>query len=211
MENIKKKLRRLHEDLVDSLYLQTTKDIIKTKTFFAGGCVRDLIRNKQPKDYDLFFFSEEDRDLFVKEAHNNFALKKTAINNYNIQVGDCKVQIITVVCGMPDNLVKTFDFTINQGFYVPQLDILKHGDAGSDLLVCDNIQSPLNALVRTIKFVNDGYNITSETMIRLGVAVSKMQPITTEDQLIEALKGISTGNERLIKSDSEFKSDDIPF
>lgn len=214
-KQIKDTLKKIHEDFINKvLYKESTKKLIREKTYFAGGCIRDMHRGRTPKDYDLFFYSDADCLEFLTEASSNFNLKQTKIDNYNSK-GAVPIQVITVTSGMPEELVSKFDFTINTGYYCPQLDILKLGDRTSTLEVCHNVLSPLNALIRVQKFLNSGYIINTNTLLELGVAISKMQPLNTDEKIIEALKGISLGNNlsdiRYRDHSIDDNSDTIPF
>lgn len=210
---MKAKLKFYHEELIQASYTDKMKDIIRTKTYFAGGCIRDLLRDKNPNDYDMFFYTHEDKLEFLTEVSTNFAFKKTAIDNYNINVGGKKFQMITLITGMPDVVTNTFDYTINAGYFCPQINTLVFGCAQNNLVVCNKVNSPLNALVRLDKFLKAGYTMSQDTLVQLGVALSKMEAIDTPEKLEDALVGISASI--VINSIQPigglYDSDSIPF
>lgn len=190
--DIKLHLKNVLLDLTKSLFNKEISELIKTKAFFAGGCIRDLYRGEAPKDYDLYFVDDESKDKFLELAKNEYSLQKTAINNYNHK--NSKSQIITLLTGSPDFVVDRFDFTVNQGYYIPQMDLLRLGSLDSELRCCDKVFSPLNALVRLKKFQDKGFSYDETTLIELGIAVSNMKPITNREEIFEALKGLSAPN-----------------
>ncbi len=212
-EVIKAKLKLVHEELIQNCYTDKMKELIRTKTYFAGGCVRDLYRDLTPNDYDIYFYCHEDKLDFIDEVKTNFSFKATAIQNYNIRVGDKKIQLITLLTGMPDTVVNQFDYTINQGYFCPQTGTLNLGWIYSQLIVCDKVLAPLNALVRLDKFLKAGYTMSQDTLVQLGVALSKMEAIDTPDKLDEALKGISTSFaiNPINHVGGLYDSDSIPF
>lgn len=182
-------LKLKHEEFINSLFHQETKDLIRTKTFFAGGAIRDMIRGEIPKDYDLFFIDEESVNKFKSLVKREFSLKETMIGNFNDR--NSSVQVITLVSGSPTDVVNSFDFTINQGYYIPQMDVLSKGSTINILETCPNVYTPLQALLRIEKFRKMGYDVPMETIVNLGVAISKLNPLETSDQIRDALKGMS--------------------
>lgn len=190
-EYIKEKLKSKLQEVLWTCYNEELKELIATKTYFAGGAVRDLHRNTSPKDYDMYFVDQASVTRFFELVVNEPYLKKTRINNYKHTPS--KTQLITLIAGAPADVVKQFDFTINTGFYVPSTDELVLGDEGNKLAVCEKILSPMNALARVKKFVDKGYEVDTECLIGLGIQVSEMDPIDTKDKLDDALKGISAG------------------
>lgn len=230
-KNIKIELKNKHQEFINSLYHDEVKDLIKTKSYFAGGAIRDLMRDEPPKDYDLFFIDEESVELFKNLVKKEFSLKKTKIGNFNSQTTG--VQVITLVSGSPDSVVDTFDFTINQGYYLPQMDLLLKGEVTGILKVCPKLLSPLQALCRVEKFRKKGYDCPMQVLVDLGVAISKMGALNNEADIKKALMGMSFSEvlegqipdrkfaakipKKSIKKDSgwggdpNFSYDDIPF
>lgn len=214
-KDIKKELKAKHEAFIESLYWQETKDLVRAKTFFAGGCIRDMIRGKEPKDYDLYFYDQESVNKFKELAKKEFSLKETLIHNFNSR--SHKFQLITILCGMPESLTKNFDFTVNTGYYCPQLDTIKIGELSNVLYALPDTKSPFNALVRALQFVERGYALPAETIVKLGVQINHMNKIDTDEDLSNALKGISTSFTLQGKitmenhNSNDFSFDDIPF
>lgn len=188
MDSVKLALDTHMDCILSGIKNEELKDLIRYKTYFAGGCVRDLCRNKLPKDYDVWFIDEKSKNRFIELAGTELLIK-TKINNYN-QI-NTNTQFITLVSGNPDTVVKQFDFNINMGYYIPHLQILKIPDVGMNLKVGENVASPMNTLVRLKKFIEAGYRIEEEDLIKLGIQLTKMKPIETQDQLEAALRGLS--------------------
>lgn len=214
---IKNYLKDKHEEFIDSLYGGETKLLIRNKTYFAGGCIRDLNNSRIPKDYDLFFYDKESMSQFIELSRYEFSLKRTRAGNFNCKKGT-SVQVITVLAGEPDELVKTFDFTINNGFYCTRDCELFLPREKVNLILNPEVYSPFNALLRVSKFVEMGYKISDKTLFKLGLMMVKFEEAS---DAIESLVGVSTS---YLKKDDQFmitaedfsepcftSTDDIPF
>lgn len=209
MCNIKEQLKTRFELIINTLYNQETKDLVRQKCYFAGGAIRDLSRQLTPKDYDLYFIDDVSIAKFKELSANEFSLRVTKIGNYNQK--DTQAQFITLLSGLPDSVTKRFDFTINNGYYIPALDVLQKGDMSNLLIPGENIESPMNSLVRLKKFQDKGFTIDENTLINLGVQLTNMDPIKTDADLEKALRGMSTYitlNRDLVPI---FNDDGIPF
>lgn len=227
--DIKNKLQNKFEEFINTISNVEIKNLIKDKSYFAGGAIRDLAKKEPPKDYDLYFYDEESKNKFLRLVYSQKSLKPTNNNNYNCQY--TRIQVITTVYGKPDDLIEQFDFTINCGYYLPQVDVLKVPEETTNLIPCKKVSSPFNALIRIAKFTNRGYYLPEMALIQLGIMLSKLDPIVNEQQLKEHLKGMSTGSFQFFKEEvqisclksgdfsvSDFgpepswsSSDDIPF
>lgn len=61
---IKDHIKALLHDIYEGIYEPVLKDIIKNKTFLAGGCFKSLLLNEQVNDYDFYFVDEESSKKF---------------------------------------------------------------------------------------------------------------------------------------------------
>lgn len=214
---IKKFLKTKHEQFINTLFHAETRAMIRDNTYFAGGCVRDLSNGKIPRDYDLFFYEQKDCNKFIELSVNEFSLQKTKAGNANCKKGTA-VQVITMISEYPAKLIRTFDFTINNGFYCLRSDKLVVPREKTNLVINPEIYSPFNALLRVSKFTELGYKVPDKTLFKLGLLITKFKD---ETEAIESLKGVSTSylrssNEFMITaedfSEPSFTStDDIPF
>lgn len=194
---IKKFLKTKHEQFIDTLFHAETRAIIRDKTYFAGGCIRDLNNGRIPRDYDLFFYEQDDCNKFIELSIKEVSLKKTKAGNANCKKGTA-VQVITMVSEYPEKLIKTFDFTINNGFYCLRSDKLVVPKEKINLVINPEIYSPFNALLRVSKFVDMGYKISDKTLFKLGLMLTKFK---NEEEAIDSLKGVSTS---YLKKDGTF-------
>lgn len=182
-------------------------DLPLHQAFLAGGCLRDLAQGEEPKDYDLFFFSKEDTEkvntYFTSIENNNSfpapisSVTKSSLSNWNVDFSfKGKVyhfQFITIVYGQPENLVKTFDFTVNANYYnIATEEIVINPATWNKVLVpCEKILRPLNAIVRITKFIPRGYTIGPKDMISLVEQSTgkKFTEVEVQEQLCHLISG----------------------
>lgn len=175
--------------------------------FLAGGCLRDLAQGEEPKDYDLFFFSKEDTDkvnaYFTSIENNNSfpapvsSVTKSSLSNWNVDFSFkgkvYRFQFITLVHGQPEDLVKTFDFTVNSNYYnIAAEETVLHPDAWSKVLKpCEKILRPLNAIIRTTRFIPRGYTIGTKDMVSLVEQATgkKFTEVEVQEQLMHLISG----------------------
>lgn len=206
---VRKHLREKYHEITDKINDSELRNLIKNKTFIAGGAIRDLLNDRIPKDYDIYFVDKESAEKFEKLAWASF--HRTSIGNFNHPT--TKAQFITIVYGPPDEVVQEFDFTINTNYFCG--DHLQINNKSKDLFICDKVKYPFNALLRLSKFQEMGYKISQEEMIKLGIKITKMKEITNNMELNEALAGMSTsfnfGPSHFGNSNISVFDDEIPF
>lgn len=170
--------------------------------YYAGGCVRDLYNgNKKPKDYDIYFFDEESKNkaiaIFEKEENKN-KFKKTINGNYNYG----KYQFITLVTGTPKEVTNRSDFSINTGYYCPEVNdkvvekkqlYIPDDLKTKTLNVMDKVFNPVNALIRLERFVKEGYKSDIKNLLKLSIQIQKRPDLTKEENLVKECMGLSFG------------------
>lgn len=89
---------------------------IKDKVFVAGGCIRDLLNDNTPKDYDIFCTSEEVIDKLKNNLLDAGASVTSEYDKYvNLSFNRMTIQIVKLFTyKTPQELIDTFDFTICQ-------------------------------------------------------------------------------------------------
>jgi hypothetical protein len=220
----------LHEN-VNTLLLSIDKDaqeiLKKHNAFIAGGSLtisiliptseRSLYEHKSKlyfDDIDVYFRNKEDLDNCLKELKNVFKFRETktqyAINIPSHCVSSHPVQLIHYpeLLGTPYNVIKQFDFTINQVAYDLQSDELFFtGDFFTDLIkkelkINSNLLSPLSTLIRVEKYKNKGFVWTTEQQLKLALLLSKLEFENMAEALREVRKSIYShgiSNEEILK------------
>lgn len=170
---------------VPGLYEFTTENC-----FLAGGAVRDTIRGVKPKDYDLFFYTEEGKSQFVQ----NFSryCNETGLKNFNYN----DFQFITLMTGEPQKVVDTFDWNVNQCYY----ELLKNpfrnwGGTLSDNYLRFNVKArkPLSAYLRLPEMLAKGFVIEKEELVFLLSFLAQTAPIRGGADLSEEFEFLSSG------------------
>jgi len=178
-EKLNEKLNLLSTILPIKLFIT-----IKDNGYFAGGCIRSLVKNEEPKDYDVFFCDEG----IVNEIKENEFLQKyfTTQNSININIGGSKFQLITMDYGDASCVIDKFDFTFNMNFYrfADNYLVIKDKQAVLDktIRVNYNCRNSFDTCVRIEKFIRYGYTLESDKeMYKIATRVSQLQPVKTKE------------------------------
>jgi hypothetical protein len=119
--------------------LQRLSDKIENNGTIAGGAMRDLLLDREPKDYDIFLFSKTYYDSLFNSPFDCFYNPKevcdesetgetdrygqNALGESGVRVANCTaydrpVQLIYVPRTItPEKVIEQFDFTINMVAY----------------------------------------------------------------------------------------------
>ena len=137
--------------LSDSLSLVATKLVRRLResgfiAYFAGGCVRDALLRKQPKDIDIATDAEPDdvQKLFARTVAvgAKFGVVRVLEGGSEFEVATFRSdgvyldgrRPVTVTFSSPEEDAKRRDFTINGMFYDPVADqVVDFVDGKSDL------------------------------------------------------------------------------
>lgn len=154
---------------------------LPSNCWLAGGAIADLLNNKIPKDYDLFFANKSDLMVthqFLIEKFEVTLINKTD-NRIKLKISDVLedsiiVELIFKYFPNPLETIKSFDFTACCFAYQNQT-IYYHEDAVKDtekqeiyLNTCDY---PIDTLRRTYRYVEKGFTITNEAQAMLVKAI----------------------------------------
>lgn len=84
--------------------------------FLAGGCFKDLLLGRVPKDLDLFFITDETfaEGLTIFEASNQWLKIYTTPHCTAFASEGTIVELISERFGFPETVVGNFDFTLTQ-------------------------------------------------------------------------------------------------
>ena len=137
--------------LSDSLSLVATKLVRRLResgfiAYFAGGCVRDALLRKQPKDIDIATDAEPDdvQKLFARTVAvgAKFGVVRVLEGGFEFEVATFRSdgvyldgrRPVSVTFSSPEEDAKRRDFTINGMFYDPVADqVVDFVDGKSDL------------------------------------------------------------------------------
>lgn len=152
------------------------------KAFIAGGCIRSLVNNETPADIDIFL-----KDDSIVEYLKGLTLGFTSKNAISFVLNNRKYQIIINTFGTPEEIVSQFDFTCNMNYFDGSLQVKHQYDIElKQLRINPTCRNKLGTLTRIPKFISKGYSCPpKEDMLRLGVELSKLEPITDGKKLID--------------------------
>lgn len=196
------------------------------KLYIAGGAIRSLILNEEVKDYDIFIENDEVKTLLLEESKtkcNGSYISDNAITLYS-PYG--QIQIITTKTGFPWEVIDEFDFVMNQNYYCPNLTVAGVCDGlyiadidtvmSKKLKINKHCRNKLGTLARLAKFLERGYLPPNKLdLVELGIAISKLNPITTLTELAsesklylnaEEVSGLCDGTTLAFCSDEEIDS-----
>lgn len=172
-----------------SKFSGTTQTLLKNKSYLAGGALRSLFLQEKPKDYGLFFLDATSMDRVVSAAADNGMVVNSSGSAVTLKAaeGEVPFQLIRLDYGSPTDVISRFDFSMNMNFYMPTNDwgLIQHPQDIRDreLIFNPKASTPLSALIRVGRFQSKGWGITPVQIARIGVAISKLNPITTGEQM----------------------------
>lgn len=179
MKSLDIKIKEL--SYIDGLY-----EFVLENCFIAGGAVRDTLRGKEPKDYDLFFRTEVAKEVFIARFSKHFS--ETGLGNFNYG----KFQFITLYTGTPQEVVSTFDWNVNMVFY-------EFGSRGvyqhtiNTLHFNVNARKPLSALLRLPYLIEKGFKIEGKELMFLVSFISQVTNLKAGSDLSEQFEFMSSG------------------
>lgn len=165
--------------------------------FIAGGACTSVFSGSQVNDLDIYFFTEEDcgkaQDQLVIES----SIFRTE-NAWSFKNNGVKVQYICKVVGSETEILKNFDFTVNECAYNPKVkDFVMNEDyflydlCSKRLRYNINGKYPVASLWRVNKYIKKGFSLPAIESIKLALRINNLH-ITTYKDLKEQLEGIDT-------------------
>ncbi len=128
--------------------------------FLAGGAVRDVVREREPKDWDIFFKSEAAKDEFISRFGRKMEL--TGFGNYNWK----KFQFITMETGSPTKVTGTFDWTVNMVYFDFALGQFGGNTHHNNFLnINTKARTPLSAIMRLPYLLEKGFLIDQKELL----------------------------------------------
>lgn len=181
-------------------------EFIKEHAYLAGGAVRDLIRNKTPKDFDFFFRTEEAAKEFAEKFGKQF--KHTPFANYEGRYYvpklkyDRPYQFIMMYSGAPKEVVGQFDWNINMVWIDPTFN----NKPGTEYVYVEDFMSlnvnathKFSAMERLGSFLSAGYRISPTEMQRALVIFNSIGPINS-DNIPQTFSASNSGIQYVIEN-----------
>jgi hypothetical protein len=200
--------------------------------FLAGGCLRDLIEGKTPKDYDVFCYEGTNFNQIVQslrqigyvELFQNPMLARlrkdvvahdgTITETFFIDVVTPRSNARMQTFGDIRSVISKFDFTVCRiGLQVDALDprpdnsrIIQDTDFNADLegkrLRIKNVVCPITSVKRVGKYALKGFHISSVEILRLFKAWDDMET-QEKEELTELLEIVELPDGELTAEQAE--------
>jgi len=205
--NYTKELSTIKSALSHELY----KVLKVAGAYIAGGALTSVFSNKEINDIDVYFpsaqaFSDAVKAVYGKDEtpEDMFdwlsTYQATAVHVSKrallLTVGGQKVQFIAhKFYEKPEDIFKTFDFTINMAVWDLKNDnLLLHDDFLKHLSqryiqINANTSYPLVSVLRVNKYKDKGFNCSKSQLLKLLLAVNKLKIESWED-LFDQLGGM---------------------
>lgn len=182
----------------------TLQEVLKMRSYIAGGAIRSALLGEKINDVDVFLFNDESLEYLssalvnedgsprIKIA-NGWSFHKT-INSFTFEHDKNlypKVQIIHKHTMMPSLMVREFDLRCNMNYYIPSCDYL-HVEALDEILekrlhVNINNCAVVNTFYRFHKFAAKGWKYDGKELASLVILLSKLNPIESRDEVQDQL------------------------
>lgn len=182
--------------------------------FVAGGAITSVFTGQPINDVDFYFKTKEDFINAVGNAYDD-SLWCLAATDRAVTFGNRDGAIIQFMLFdfFPEvqNVFDAFDFTVCMGAYdidksefVFQEDFFKHA-AQRHMSFHAGTRYPFGSLLRVLKYQDRGYKINRADMLRIGLAMHKVE-LNTWDDLAAAIGG-QYGERALVDTNEEFSLD----
>lgn len=169
--------------------------VSSSKAFVAGGAIASVFSSSRINDFDLFFKTKTDLDYTLLTISRD---EKTIETDSALSVIDegHRVQLIKVITGTPEEVIKSFDFTICQAAYDFESGFIFGPEfflhlAQRRLVFNISAEYPICSLYRLQKFIKRGFQFSGIDAIKLGLRIQALRLATVED-LRRQLMGIDT-------------------
>lgn len=159
-------------------------EFVLENCFLAGGAVRDVILNVTPKDWDVFFRTEEAKDEFIQRFTRK--MEETGIGNFNYK----DFQFITLYTGSPSHVTNKFDWNVNQQFYEFGKSMGRGYFIPKELRLNTDCEKPLAAYLRLPDMISKGFTISKEELM---FTIAFISARTNFENLDNEFEWISSG------------------
>jgi len=173
-------------DLLNKLLDWEGELIDRSKIYLAGGALRTA---GQPiKDFDFFVEDEKTLKQFTRFMKNTFSISNSTdfADTYTTELLKQPIQVIKLTTGTPEEVVNSFDFTVNSNYVRLNENLEEAGKRFVDtneLVMCSNWDQfrHTNILGRLFKLLAKGYKISSKEYKRV---LTRCIESTPDDMLL---------------------------
>lgn len=174
------------------------------KCILAGGALTSIFSRQEINDFDIYFRNYGYMYRFVSEMFG-FGFGMVEMDSHEVSAVHITDKSISCAKGLQlitvnayethEEIFKSFDFTINMAAYCfDKEEFFFHPDFFKDLaqrkLVFNAGTSfPFMSLVRVEKYINRGYSISKQELMKLAIACNNLK-INTYKELSEHLGGM---------------------
>ena len=211
------------QELQSNINSKVWEKLKKYNCMIAGGAITSIFTHNKVNDIDIYFRSNKDYFYFCKELLDKNAFHILYATDNAITFTDKFVSrlstekqkpILQAICidyyASPDDIFKSYDFTINMGAYdfstdsfVLNDDFIYH-NMKRELHFNTSCNFPLDTIFRIDKYTNRGYYISKAEKLKLMIAINSLE-LNSWNDLTENIRGYYKNNISLnIPSGMEF-------
>jgi hypothetical protein len=163
--------------------------------FVAGGAITSVFSSEKINDLDLFFRSADKLQSALASVPSDQKTVDTE-SALSFVADGRRIQLIRVLTGTPEDVIRSFDFTICQGAFSEETGFVLgssflHHLAQRRLVFNLAAEYPICSLYRARKFIRRGYHFSGIEAIKLGLKIQNLK-LSTLGELKKQLMGIDT-------------------
>lgn len=162
----------------------------------AGGALRDAFAGRAPRDYDLYFKSEESLALF-ETFLGGWDEVYEGLRSHAYRKGDVTLDLVNLRYGSAEQIIEDFDLSLSQAalsttgwspqapegaklLVVHREDYFQHLINGT-LELGGKVPYPFNTLQRALKYQKYGFTLSRNSLRNLIILVRAWEPKEGED------------------------------
>ena len=184
-------LMPLKNSVPDSIYF----GLIVNHPIIAGGAIRSVFTNEQIKDYDFYFKSDDHFiqvvkyfDYILERYKDKCSMIVDTLNSITYSIFGNTIQLVKKYTDLTIiGKLNKFDFTVCQGAFdcstkefTYSRDFIIH-NAKRRLVYTKNTDYPLSTVIRVLKYLNKGYNISNIEYLKILLDVQNLKFDTFRD------------------------------
>lgn len=213
------------------LYQDLIKTLEEFNAIIAGGAITSVVTGRKINDYDIYFKTKEEFEKANKYFVSSKDFKAVAVtDNANTYKRESVSEEFIITIQLikaehlffddSEDLIKSFDFTINMAAYDIKTDMLyMHKDfidhnIERKLVYNEDTIYPIVSMHRAIKYMQRGYNFSGYEQVKIALAINNLMMKDYRDLKVQ-LQGIDTSVFQLITDklmenpDREYKYEDM--
>ena len=184
-------LMPLKNSIPDNIYF----GLIVNHPIIAGGAIRSVFTNEQIKDYDFYFKSDDHFiqvvkyfDYILERYKDKCSMIVDTLNSITYSIFGNTIQLVKKYTDLTIiGKLNKFDFTVCQGAFdcstkefTYSKNFIIH-NAKRRLVYTQNTDYPLSTVIRVLKYLNKGYNISNTEYLKILLDVQNLKFDTFRD------------------------------